>query len=123
MRYRIAQTLSCCCFSLVLLSPQGWAENRPCSSVTKDAAEWPSDSPIHDLTLIKAMDPKVKREIGGAGRYREVPRGVLKQIERAQLDFFARECRDNPGLDSYNASQRALEKTREAAIDYLKNRR
>ena len=119
-RYPLLSTLIA---TLLLGSTSALAANQSCSAVLKQANEWPEGSPIHNLTLMKAMHPSVKQEIGGAGKYREVPRGLIKQIEQAQLDFFARECRDNPNLDSHNASKRALEKTRQAAIEYLEYRK
>ena len=107
----------------LLLAPLAQADNINCQTLLDEVNSWQSSDPIYKLTLMKAMAPDVKDTISDAGSHREVVKGTIKHIEQAQLDYFARECSDNPELDSYTASRRALEKTREITKEYLEYRK
>lgn len=110
-------------FALVLSLPVlGWAEDMPCSKLIEEAQGWNKNTPVYRVTLFKAMSDDVKERLAEADTHREVPRGTVKNIESIQLDLFLKECTDNPSLGTHLASERALEKTREAAIDYLEHR-
>lgn len=109
--------------SASLMSLPAAADNIPCQALLDEVDSWQPTSPVYKLTLMKAMAPDVQAKIGDVGSHREVPKGTIKQIEQTQLDYFVRECRDNPKLYSHSASKSALAKTRDITVEYLKNRR
>ena len=123
VRSRSLFGLAVLALSSSLVSLPAAADNISCQALLDEVDSWESTSPVYKLTLMKAMAPDVQAKIGDVGSHREVPKGTIKQIEQTQLDYFVRECRDNPKLYTHNASKSALEKTRDITIEYLKNRR
>ncbi|MEH6472156.1 MAG: hypothetical protein V7752_12980 [Halopseudomonas sp.] len=98
------------------------ADNMPCSEVMKQVSEWEAGSSVYNLTLIKSMAPDIKDQISRAKTNRKIPKGAIKRIKQVQIDFFVKECNQNAGLDTYTASRRALEQTRQLTLEYLEYR-
>ncbi|MEH6652266.1 MAG: hypothetical protein V7707_19765 [Motiliproteus sp.] len=122
VRSRSIRSLAILALSSTLFSLPATADNISCQALLDEVQSWQPTSPVYKLTLMKAMAPDVQAKIGDVGSHREVPKGTIKQIEQTQLDYFVRECQDNPKLYSHNASKNALEKTRDITVEYLKNR-